>query len=121
MSSQRSRNNFVAPRACRQGYGRMCLRAREAASTGIATTPRRSARMPSAPSRLGRRLAHHAHREGRGILLGVVHRVVRHHSLALIVILPSGVQVAVEAGEVAAGDLDPDAMTGLEIVAGRER
>src|SRR5258707_9614422 len=39
----------------------------------------------------------------------------------LVVVVAAGVQVAVEAGEVGAGDLDADSVAGVEVVAGVHR
>ena len=49
---------------------------------------------------------HHRDRDARRILRRVVHHVPRHHRLALVVVVPAGVQVAIEAREVAARHLD---------------
>jgi hypothetical protein len=51
----------------------------------------------------------------------MVHRVVRYQSRRLVVVLSTGVQVAVEARKVRARDLDADAMADVEVVARRHR
>src|SRR5205814_5763501 len=58
------------------------------------------------------------HRKGelRRILLRVVEHVVRDDALRFVVVLPAGVQIAVEAREVAARDLQPDPVAGRKIV-----
>jgi len=51
----------------------------------------------------------------------VVHTVVGHDAFRLVVVVTARVQIAREPGEVAAGDLDPDAVVLSEVVAGRHR
>ena len=47
----------------------------------------------------------------------MVHLVVRHHALRFVVIVPAGVHVPVEAREIAARNLDADAMARRKVVA----
>ena len=47
--------------------------------------------------------------------------VRRQHALALVVIVPASIQVALEARKITAGDLDPDAMSCCEGVTGDQR
>src|SRR5438046_8263624 len=62
----------------------------------------------SGARRLRIRPLHHRQGKPRGVLPGVVDLVVGHDAGHLVVVLPAGVHVAVEAGEVAARHLDPD-------------
>ena len=50
-----------------------------------------------------------------GVLGGVVDLGVGDYAGGLVVVVAAGVEVAVEAGEVAAGDLDADAVAGIEV------
>src|SRR5579884_1929971 len=63
------------------------------------------------------RLRHHGQRDPRRIDAGVVHDVVRHHPAGLVVVVAAGVQVAVEARKVTAGDFYAQPVAGEEIVA----
>src|ERR1017187_15573 len=61
---------------------------------------------------------HHRKSHRRSVLHGMVHGVVRHHTLGLVVVIAAGVEVAVETREVAARYFDPDAVAGGEVIAG---
>src|SRR5882757_1410839 len=50
-----------------------------------------------------------------------MNRVVGGDSGGFVVVIGAGVQVAVEAGEVGAGDLDADSVAGVKVVAGVHR
>src|SRR5712664_920502 len=63
---------------------------------------------------------HNRDHQLRGIPLRVVHDVVRDDTTRLVVVVAARVQVAVEAGEVAAAHLDPQPMPDIEIDAGGE-
>ena len=49
-------------------------------------------------------MLHHRHRDLRRILFGVVDGVVRHDGFVFVVVVAAGVEVAIKAREVAAGD-----------------
>ena len=51
----------------------------------------------------------------------MMHYIPSNHTLCFVVIPAARVQVAIETREVAARNLDPDAMTGFEVIAGRHR
>src|SRR5579864_889601 len=70
---------------------------------------------PSLPPRGS--MPHYGQRDRRWILPGMVNCGMRRYALALIVVVASGVQVAIKAREVAAGHFDADAMSRGEIVA----
>src|SRR6266568_7779473 len=53
----------------------------------------------------------------RRILLRVMHDVMRDHSMRFVIVPAAGVQVAIKAREVAAGNLQANAMAGLKEVA----
>ncbi len=53
-----------------------------------------------------------------GVLGAVVDGGVGDDGGGLVVVVAAGVEVAVEAGEVGAGDLDADSVAGVEVVAG---
>ena len=50
-----------------------------------------------------------------------MHGVVRDDALALVVVVAAGIQVAVEAGEVAARHFDAQLVTRREVVTGGQR
>src|SRR4051812_13048939 len=58
------------------------------------------------------------HLQMRRILPIVINRVVRHADFAVEIAVFAGVEVAVEAGEVAAGDRDTDTVAGGEAPGG---
>src|ERR1035438_2246247 len=66
-------------------------------------------------------MLHHRERHLRWILLGMMHRIVGHHSHAFVEVLTASIQVSIEARKVAARYLDANAMPGREEVAGRHR
>src|SRR5687768_3162249 len=65
--------------------------------------------------------ADNAEREARRISARMVHDVARHQSRRLVEVSAAGVQVPVEAREVGARHLDPDAVARREPVARRHR
>src|SRR5580704_18149926 len=68
-----------------------------------------------------RRMLDYSNRYLRGILLRMMHRVVRDHALFFVVIVAAGVEVAVETRKIAAGNFDAKLMSSLEVVAGIQR
>src|SRR3977135_2362103 len=65
------------------------------------------------------RLSHDRQHDLRGMLGVVVDALVRHCQLAVHAKPAASVRIAVVVRKVRAGDLEPDAMAGLEQVAGR--
>src|ERR1039458_3902883 len=65
----------------------------------------------------GRRTPDHRQRDLRRMLLRMTHHVMRHHTLDLVVRIPAGIEIPVEAREITAGYLDPNPMLGREVVA----
>jgi hypothetical protein len=61
--------------------------------------------------------SYNTQRDLRLILPAMMDRVVRNHAFRLIIVIAAGVQIAIEAGEVAARNLHTDAMARCEIVA----
>src|SRR5689334_17954685 len=64
---------------------------------------------------------HDSERDLRGVLRRMMHRVMRDYALRLIVIVAAGVQVAIEAREIAARYFNADTMPGGEPVARGQR
>src|SRR5437773_954200 len=60
---------------------------------------------------------HHRDSDTRWILLRMMHDVVRDGAGRFIVVVSASIQVSIEAREVAAGNLDANAMAGLEEIA----
>src|SRR5438067_3213322 len=60
---------------------------------------------------------HHRDSDTRRILLRMMHDVVRDGAGRLVVVVSASVQVSIEAREVTAGNLDANAMAGLEEIA----
>src|SRR5690349_10626589 len=50
-----------------------------------------------------------------------MYSITRDHAFSFVVIATTRVQVAIEPREVAARDLDPNAMTGFKVIAGGHR
>src|SRR6266545_8285702 len=117
-SSQKSRmrGNTCQPKKSTPARGTALARMR--AETEISSRPRSGWPIGDL---LGRRPLHHGEGDPGGVLLRMVHLAVRHDAGRLVVVLPAGVHVAVEAGKVAAGDLDPDPVPRLEEIARRHR
>ena len=57
----------------------------------------------------------------RRVLIRMVNRIPGDDVLCLVEIIPARVQIPVEAGKVAAADLNPDAMTWRKIITRREQ
>src|ERR1017187_7754594 len=65
----------------------------------------------------GRRTPDHRQRDLRRMLLRMTPPVMRPPTLALVVRIPAGIEIPVEAREITAGSLDPNPMLGREVVA----
>src|SRR6201991_5281244 len=64
---------------------------------------------------------HHGQGDRGGLAGIVVHRIVGDHALGLVVVVATGVEVAVEAREIAARYLHAQLVPGAEVVAGVDR
>jgi hypothetical protein len=85
----------------------------------FATLRRKSMRW-SAPALRSRRLGYDREYDRRRVLRAVVDDVVRHQRILLVVVVPPRVQISLEMREVAARDLDANAVAGEKSVARRQ-
>src|ERR1700739_160847 len=69
-------------------------------------------------SSIPRLMLHYAQGDGGGVLAGMVDLVVCSYAFDFVVIAAAGVEVAVEAREIAAADFDAELFARSEVVAG---